>query len=84
MATNRDDRARLLQAHVTHDYPQLQNLAHRIKGGAQMVRAQALVTSCEQLEQACGEGSAVLIDAAVDQLQQAMTRLDRSLEGRRD
>jgi two-component system sensor histidine kinase EvgS len=84
MATNRDDRARLLQAHVTHNYPLLQELAHRIKGGAQMVRAQSLVTCCEQLERACGEGRASLIDAAVDQLQQAMTRLDRSLEVRRD
>jgi two-component system sensor histidine kinase EvgS len=80
VTTNRDDRARLLQAHVTHNYPLLQDLAHRIKGGAQMVRAQVLVACCEQLERACGEGSAALIDAAVDQLQQAMLRLDKSLE----
>jgi two-component system sensor histidine kinase EvgS len=58
----------------------LKDLAHRIKGGAQMVRAQALVACCEQLERACGEGDASLIDAAVDQLHHAMTRLDHSLE----
>lgn len=84
VATNRDDRARLLQAHGTGNYPDLRDLAHRIKGGAQMVRAQALVACCEQLERACAEGRASLIDVAVEQLQQAMTRLDRSLEGRCD
>ncbi|WP_160109276.1 transporter substrate-binding domain-containing protein [Pseudomonas izuensis] len=78
--TNRDDRERLLQAHARGDYHGLQDLAHRIKGGAQMVRAQNLVECCEQLEHACGRGDASLIDAAVDQLHQAMTRLDHSLE----
>jgi two-component system sensor histidine kinase EvgS len=84
VATNREDRARLLQAHAAQNYPGLQNLAHRIKGGAQMVRAQALVACCEHLERACGEGDARLIDAAVDQLQHAMLRLDHSLEGSGD
>lgn len=76
---NRDDRERLLQEHANGNYPGLQDLAHRIKGGAQMVRAQNLFDCCERLERACAEGDAALIDAAVDQLQQAMTRLDRSL-----
>jgi two-component system sensor histidine kinase EvgS len=84
VATNREDRARLLQAHAAQNYPGLQDLAHRIKGGAQMVRAQALVACCEHLERACGEGDARLIDAAVDQLQHAMLRLDQSLEGSGD
>jgi two-component system sensor histidine kinase EvgS len=84
VATNREDRARLLQAHAAQNYPGLQDLAHRIKGGAQMVRAQALVACCENLERACGEGDARLIDAAVDQLQHAMLRLDQSLEGSGD
>ena len=37
--TNRDDRERLLQAHASGDHHGLQELAHRIKGGALMVRA---------------------------------------------
>lgn len=78
--TNRDDRERLLQEHACGNYLGLQELAHRIKGGAQMVRAQGLVDCCEQLERACAEGDAALIDAAVDQLHQAMKRLDLSLE----
>ncbi|KAB0506845.1 transporter substrate-binding domain-containing protein [Pseudomonas moorei] len=78
--TNRDDRELLLQEHASGNHPALQDLAHRIKGGALMVRAMTLVEYCEQLERACREGNAALIDAAVDQLQQAMTRLDLSLK----
>ncbi|WP_237882743.1 transporter substrate-binding domain-containing protein [Pseudomonas sp. PGPR40] len=78
--TNRDDRERLLQEHASGNHHGLQDLAHRIKGGAQMVRALSLVECCEQLERACGKGDAALIDVAVDQLHQAMTRLDHSLE----
>jgi two-component system sensor histidine kinase EvgS len=77
---NRSDRDHLLQAHASGDQQVLQVLAHRIKGGALMVRAVSLIECCEQLERACGEGRAALIDDAVDQLQQAMTRLDQSLK----
>jgi two-component system sensor histidine kinase EvgS len=44
-----------------------------------MVRAVTLIECCERLEGACNEGREALIDIAVDQLQQAMTRLDLSL-----
>ncbi|WP_432668436.1 transporter substrate-binding domain-containing protein [Pseudomonas umsongensis] len=78
--TNREDRERLMQEHASGNRHGLKDLAHRIRGGAQMVRAQALVACCEQLERACAERDAALIDAAVDQLHQAMTRLDKTLE----
>jgi len=77
--SNREDSERLRQEHASGNYYGLKDLAHRIKGGAQMVRAQALVAGCEQLERACGEGDPSLIDAAVDQLHQAMARLDTVL-----
>ncbi|KAA0959595.1 transporter substrate-binding domain-containing protein [Pseudomonas sp. ANT_H12B] len=77
--TNRDDREHLLKAHSNGNHNDLQELAHRIKGGALMVRAADLIDCCEQLERACGEGRQALIDEAVDQLQQAMTRLDQNL-----
>jgi two-component system sensor histidine kinase EvgS len=77
--TNREDRVHLLALHASGNRPELQALAHRIKGGALMVRALALVECCEQLEQACNDGRAALIDDAVDQLQQAMTRLEQRL-----
>ncbi|KAA0984749.1 transporter substrate-binding domain-containing protein [Pseudomonas sp. ANT_J12] len=77
--TNREDRQHLLQAHAAGNRQDLQDLAHRIKGGARMVRAIRLVECCEQLEMACAEGRAVLIDEAVERLQQSMARLDQSL-----
>ena len=76
---NRADRELLLQLHASRNLQDLPILAHRIKGGALMVRAASLIQCCEQLEPACGEGCAALIDEAVDQLQQAMTRLDQRL-----
>ncbi|MHC8395845.1 response regulator [Pseudomonas sp. LB3P93] len=78
--TNRDDREHLLQAHAGNNLPVLHDLAHRIKGGARMVRAQRLIECCVALERACGAGHAALIDEAVDQLQDAMRSLDQSLE----
>lgn len=77
--TNREDRDQLLAAHASENRHGLQDLAHRIKGGARMVRALNLIECCEQLERACSEDRAVLIDDAVEQLQRAMTRLDQSL-----
>jgi len=77
--SNHEDLNHLLQAHAGDDHPRLQELAHRIKGSARMVRAQGLIECCEQLERACAEGRAAMIDKAVDKLQQAMTRLDQSL-----
>jgi len=78
--TNSEDRARLLTEHASGNRHALPELAHRIKGGALMVRAFALIECCEQLERACGEGNTSLIDDAVDQLQQAMTRLGHTLK----
>ncbi|WP_429532178.1 transporter substrate-binding domain-containing protein [Pseudomonas frederiksbergensis] len=77
--TNREDRLHLLEAHAAGNRQDLQDLAHRIKGGARMVRAVRLIECCEQLEQACAEGRGALIDIAVERLQQTMTRLDQSL-----
>ncbi|UZE10124.1 transporter substrate-binding domain-containing protein [Pseudomonas sp. B21-053] len=77
--TNREDRQRLLLAHAADNRQDLRDLAHRIKGGARMVRAVRLIECCEQLEQACAEGRGSQIDIAVEHLQQTMTRLDQSL-----
>ncbi|WP_460122283.1 transporter substrate-binding domain-containing protein [Pseudomonas sp. S2_C03] len=77
--SNRTDREELLKAHAAHDESALSALAHRIKGGALMVRAQTLIECCEALERACGDGRESQIDGAVDQLQQAMTYLEHRL-----
>ena len=78
--TNRDDRIHLLKAHDDDNHPRLQELAHRIKGSARMVRAERLIECCEDLERACAEGRAALIDEAVEQLQRAMESLGQHLK----
>lgn len=77
--TNRTDRDELLEAHASGDQHELCKLAHRIKGGALMVRAVNLIDCCMALEAACSDGHAAQIDDAVEKLQQAMKRLDRHL-----
>ncbi|MEX3777283.1 transporter substrate-binding domain-containing protein [Pseudomonas sp. MYb118] len=79
LLSNRSDRDELLKVHALGDEAGLCTLAHRIKGGALMVRASTLIQCCEALERACGDGRAAQIDVAVDQLQQAMTRLEQQL-----
>ncbi|WLI10901.1 MULTISPECIES: transporter substrate-binding domain-containing protein [Pseudomonas] len=77
--TNRSDRTHLLEAHASGNRPGLQDLAHRIKGSARMVRAVRLIEHCEQLERVIDEGNTVLLDEAVDRLQHAMSSLDKHL-----
>lgn len=79
-ASNEQDMARLIQLFTQHDLTGLGDLAHRIKGGARIIKAQRLIDCCEALELACnGLNSAVLTDA-VDTLQQAMEQLELRLE----
>lgn len=77
--TNRSDRINLLRAHASGDRPGMQDLAHRIKGSARMVRAVRLIEHCEQLERVVDEENTALLDEAVDRLQQAMSSLDKHL-----
>jgi two-component system sensor histidine kinase EvgS len=77
--TNRSDRNDLLQAHAIGNRRDLRDLAHRIKGGARMVRAVRLIERCEELERVIDEGAPALLDEAVDQLQHAMSLLDKHL-----
>ncbi|WP_045882032.1 transporter substrate-binding domain-containing protein [Pseudomonas chlororaphis] len=80
-SSNEQDLARLLELFSKNDLPGLADLAHRVKGGARIVKAQALVACCEQLERACHEldGGARLTQS-VDALHQAMERLAAALE----
>ncbi|CAN7587411.1 transporter substrate-binding domain-containing protein [Pseudomonas sp. LjRoot263] len=78
--TNQVDRDDLLQAHANGNHRVLRDLAHRIKGGARMVRAQRLIEGCEQLELVINGGDPVLLKEAVDQLQRAMSSLEEHLK----
>ncbi|PYC03542.1 histidine kinase [Pseudomonas protegens] len=56
------------------------DLAHRIRGAARIINAQALIDECEYLEKACREGAnAGQIKTALTRLEQAMVGLDRDL-----
>ncbi|WP_458129641.1 transporter substrate-binding domain-containing protein [Pseudomonas sp. Z2-11] len=72
---NTEDTAQLLRLSARHDLPGLADLAHRIKGGARMVRAQGLVSACDALEDACRERDASSLADAVGDLQQALEHL---------
>ncbi|WP_369990295.1 transporter substrate-binding domain-containing protein [Pseudomonas xanthosomatis] len=75
--SNRED----LQAFNLHaereDMGELALLAHRVKGGARMVRAQALIEACEQVERSCAIGVVPL--AHLDAVRLAMGALETLL-----
>ncbi|MHC8318556.1 transporter substrate-binding domain-containing protein [Pseudomonas sp. LB3P31] len=79
-SSNDDDMAKLMRLFTQHDVPGLANLAHRIKGGARIIKAQALIAACEQLEAACDCVHPEQLTEAVDQLHQAMELLAQRLE----
>ena len=75
------DRQQLQDAHARGDPRTLLELAHRIKGGAKMVRAWRLIHGCEQLEQACNApADQHAMAQAVHGLQEAMQRLEQHLK----
>ncbi|KAA5839259.1 transporter substrate-binding domain-containing protein [Pseudomonas chlororaphis] len=51
--SNQQDMARLAEDCSTQDGQELSDLAHKVKGGARIVKARRLILACEQLEAAC-------------------------------
>jgi two-component system, NarL family, sensor histidine kinase EvgS len=78
-ASNEQDMARLMQLFTQHDVSGLADLAHRVKGGARIIKAQRLIQACEDLEVACEGLNSALLTEAVDDLQQAMDALEQRL-----
>ena len=78
-SSNDEDMARLMRLFTQNDMPGLANLAHRIKGGARIIKAQALIEACERLEAACNGVHPGQLTEAVDELHQAMERLAERL-----
>ncbi|MBK5003067.1 transporter substrate-binding domain-containing protein [Pseudomonas sp. S31] len=76
----RDDLNQLDQ--VMDDPPALAELAHRVKGGARIARAQGLVEACEQLEQDCAVQPLPWprLQQHVQALRETLQRLERQLE----
>jgi two-component system sensor histidine kinase EvgS len=61
------------------DFAKLYDLAHRVKGGARMVKAQALIACCEALEDACERRDGDAVAVAVAALSVAIDGLHHGL-----
>ncbi|WP_130911613.1 transporter substrate-binding domain-containing protein [Pseudomonas sp. Sample_9] len=61
------------------DRADLRELAHRIRGGAQMVGAARVVAACADLDTACRDSDSAVIDRAIGKLREAMHGLARCL-----
>lgn len=66
-----------LQEHA--DFGKLHDLAHRVKGGARMVKAAALVACCEALEGVCERGDRDALADSVEAIGHAIDSLHHSL-----
>ena len=75
------DLQRLESLRPIQDRGGLRDLAHHIKGGAQMVGAARLVSACAKLEQACREPAAEPVIIATNALREAMGSLAQRLQG---
>ncbi|NNB42925.1 transporter substrate-binding domain-containing protein [Pseudomonas chlororaphis] len=79
-SSNEEDMLRLIKLFGEHDLSGLSSLAHRVKGGARLIKAGSLILCCEQLESVCMGADSAALTEAVDALQQAMEQLAHTLE----
>lgn len=78
--SNIEDLQLLTELAYTQDMRGISELAHRVKGGAQMIRRSDLVSCCEAVEKACQTQDAERLYDTVATLEQSMRSLKRSLE----
>lgn len=74
-----EDRAWLGVEQNRTDFARLHDLAHRVKGGARLVKSQALIATCETLEDLCERREGEALDAAVQAVERAIAGLQHSL-----
>lgn len=74
-----EDRAVLARLPTSVDFAKLYDLAHRVKGGARMVKAQALISCCETLEGVCERRDSDALGAALAAIGVAIERLHDAL-----
>lgn len=79
---NSRDLNTLRELHMEKNVQGLAELAHKIKGGARIVRAHDLILACEQLELACSaaESASPAMGKAIESLSREMLALRRDLE----
>ncbi len=75
-----EDRTLLPALHSETAFAKLHDLAHRVKGGARMVKAQALIAGCETLEAVCERHDPDALGAAVTAVGAAIDDLHHSLD----
>jgi two-component system sensor histidine kinase EvgS len=74
-----EDRALLPSMREQAEFARLHDLAHRVKGGARLVKAQALISCCEALEGVCERNDSHALDVAVGAVEVAIEQLHHSL-----
>ncbi|QQZ39515.1 transporter substrate-binding domain-containing protein [Pseudomonas sp. SK3(2021)] len=79
-SSNEEDLLRLLKLFSQNDLVGLGDLAHRVKGGARIIKAKRLIQCCEQLQNDCNGLDGVRLTQSVDALHEAMEALARVLE----
>ena len=80
LSSLKEDRAVLRAQQGQVDFAALHDLAHRVKGGARMVKATTLITCSETLEGVCERCDSAAVGAAVEALGAAIDHLHQSLE----
>ncbi|AZD91392.1 Hybrid sensory histidine kinase EvgS [Pseudomonas chlororaphis subsp. aureofaciens] len=74
-SSNEEDLLRLLKLFSQNDLVGLSDLAHRVKGGARIIKARRLIQCCEQVQANCGGLDVARLTEAVDALHQSMETL---------
>ncbi|WP_226476268.1 transporter substrate-binding domain-containing protein [Pseudomonas sp. MWU16-30323] len=75
------DHGQLVALQHKVDFAGLHDLAHRTKGGARMVKAQALMACCEVLENVCERKARNELASAIDDMDEALAHLHHGLSG---
>ncbi|WP_411389256.1 transporter substrate-binding domain-containing protein [Pseudomonas sp. MPB23] len=76
----KEDRAQLRVQQAQVDFARLHDLAHRVKGGARMVKAVTVIIGSETLEGVCERHDSTAVGATVEALGVAIERLYECLE----
>ena len=79
LASLKEDRAVLPALYEQRNLSKLHDLAHRVKGGARMVKAQVLIACAETLETVCERQQLDALGAAVEAIGLAIDSLHHSL-----
>lgn len=78
--SNIEDLQRLSELDPIQNISAIGELAHRVKGGAQVVRMHDLIKSCEDVESACSTQNGERLGSAIIGLEHAMRALEMALE----